>query len=141
VPRRDCLAPKAPRAESYRGLELGAGDGGVARAGDGAPVAGLDGAAEGEPVCGERCAVAGAEGTATGTVAASVTRELAAAGAAETRFACLPWLGTTVSTSAAVAAARTRNVTAPASTPVRKLTSSSRALTAARIPGHEPAVR
>lgn len=62
------------------------------------------------------------------------------AGAPAARFTALPLLGITVSTTAAVAAARTRSVIAPAVTPVRKLTSSSRALMAARMPGHEPTV-
>jgi hypothetical protein len=70
--------------------------------------------------------------------AAAATGELNGAGAPMARFTVLPLLGITVSTTAAVAAARTRNVIAPAITPVRKLTSSSRALMAARMPGHEP---
>jgi hypothetical protein len=62
------------------------------------------------------------------------------AGAPAARFTALPWPGITVSRTAAAAAAKTRSVIAPAVTPVRKLTSSSRALMAARMPGHEPTV-
>jgi hypothetical protein len=83
---------------------------------------------------------AGVRGDAvvTGTATAA---ELTAAGVPAALFTGLPWLGVTVSTTAAAAAATTRSVTAPVITPVRKLTSSSRALMAARMPGHEPAVR
>jgi hypothetical protein len=77
-------------------------------------------------------AVTGTAGAATGELAAGVPAAL---------FTGLPWLGVTVSTTAAAAAARARSVTAPVITPARKLTSSSRALMAARMPGHEPAVR
>jgi hypothetical protein len=80
------------------------------------------------------------DGVVTGTAAAA-TWELAAADVPAVLFTGLPWLGVTVSTTAAAAAARARSVTAPVITPVRKLTSSSRALMAARMPGHEPAVR
>jgi hypothetical protein len=40
-----------------------------------------------------------------------------------------------------VAAAKASSATAPTLTPVRKLTSSSRALMAVRMPGHEPTAR
>jgi hypothetical protein len=49
-----------------------------------------------------------------------------------------PWLGDTASTTIAVAAATATSAIAPVIMPVRKLISSSRALTAARMPGHEP---
>jgi hypothetical protein len=78
-------------------------------------------------------------GAVTGTTAAA-TGELAAAGVPAAPLTGLPWLGVTVSTTAA-AAVRTRSVIAPVIIPLRKLTSSSRALMAARMPGHEPAVR
>jgi hypothetical protein len=81
------------------------------------------------------------DGAATGTTTAAATGELAVVGAPAARFTGLPWLGITVSTTAAAAAARTKSAITPAVTPVRKLTSSSRALTAARMPGHEPTVR
>lgn len=74
----------------------------------------------------------------TGTAAAA---ELTAAGGPAAPFTGLPWLGVTVSTTAAAAAATARSVTAPVITPVRKLTSSSRALMAVRMPGHEPTAR
>jgi hypothetical protein len=77
------------------------------------------------------------DGVAAGTAAAG---ELAAAGLPAALVTGLPWLGVTVSTTAAAAAATARSVTAPVITPVRKLTSSSLAFMAARIPGHEPAV-
>jgi hypothetical protein len=80
------------------------------------------------------------DGAAAGPVAPAAG-ELAAAGAPAALFAGLPWLGVTVSTTAAVAAPRTRSVAAAAIIPVRKLTSSSRALMAARMPGREPAIR
>jgi hypothetical protein len=79
-------------------------------------------------------------GAVTGTAGAA-TGELTAAGVPAALFTGLPWLGVTVSTTAAAAAARARSVTAPVITPARKLTSSSRALMAARMPGHEPAAR
>jgi hypothetical protein len=79
-------------------------------------------------------------GAAAGVTAAA-TGALVAVGAAAARFTGLPWLGITVRTTAAVAAARTSSVTAPAVTPARKLTSSSRALMAVRMPGHEPTAR
>ncbi|HEX3515875.1 MAG TPA: hypothetical protein VHT26_17925 [Trebonia sp.] len=74
----------------------------------------------------------------TGTVAAG---ELAAAAVPAALFTGLPWLGVTVSTTAAAAAATARSVIAPVTIPVRKLTSSSRALMTARTLGREPAVR
>jgi hypothetical protein len=77
-------------------------------------------------------------GAATGVTAAA-TGALVAVGTA--RFTGLPWLGITVRTTAAVAAATASSVTAPAAIPVRKLTSSSRALMAVRMPGHEPTAR
>jgi hypothetical protein len=80
------------------------------------------------------------DGVVAGTAAAA-TAELTAAGVPAALFTGLPWLGVTVSTMAAAAAATARSVTAPDITPVRKLTSSSRALMAARMPGHEPTVR
>lgn len=84
------------------------------------------------------------DGVTAGAVAA-VAGELAAAGA--TGAACaggaplgeLPWPGSTVNTMAAAAAATTNSVIAPAIIPVRKLTSSSWALMAARTPGRMPA--
>lgn len=72
------------------------------------------------------------------TVAAG---ELAAAGVPAAPFTGLPWLGVTVKRTAAAAAATARSVIAPVIIPVRKLTSSSLALMAARTPGREPAVR
>lgn len=79
-------------------------------------------------------------GAVSGTAAAA-TGELVVAGATAAPFTGLPWLGVTVSTTAAAAAVMTRSVIAPVIIPLRKLTSSSRALMAARMPGHEPAVR
>jgi hypothetical protein len=79
-------------------------------------------------------------GAVTGTTAAA-TGELAAAGVPAAPLTGLPWLGVTVSTTPAAAAVRTRSVIAPVIIPLRKLTSSSLALMAARMPGHEPAVR
>ena len=84
-----------------------------------------------------RAGVGGATAV-TGTVAAG---ELAAAGVPAAPFTGLPWLGVTVNTTAAAAAATARSVIAPVTIPVRKLTSSSRALMTARTPGREPAVR
>jgi len=72
---------------------------------------------------------------------APAAEELAAAGAPAALFTGLPWLGVTVSTTAAVAAPRTRSAAAAAIIPLRKLTSSSRALMAARMPGREPTIR
>jgi hypothetical protein len=80
------------------------------------------------------------DGVVTGTAAAAAG-ELTAAGVPAALVTGLPWLGVTVSRTAAAAAAKARSVTAPVITPVRKLTSSSRALMAARMPGHDPAVR
>jgi hypothetical protein len=83
-----------------------------------------------------------ADGPAAGTVEALAAGELAAAGvagAAPPPPNGLPWLGRTVNTTAAAAAATTTSVIAPAIMPVRKLTSSSCALTAARTPGQVPA--
>jgi hypothetical protein len=80
------------------------------------------------------------DGVVTGTSGAAA-RELTAAGVPAALVTGLPWVGVTVSTTAAAAAATARSVTAPVITPVRKLTSSSRALMAARMPGHDPAVR
>jgi hypothetical protein len=79
-------------------------------------------------------------GAVSGTAAAA-TGELVAAGTAAAPFTGLPWLGVTVSATAAAAAVMTRSEIAPVIIPLRKLTSSSRALMAARMPGHEPAVR
>jgi hypothetical protein len=79
-------------------------------------------------------------GAVTGT-AAPATGELAATGVPAAPLTGLPWLGVTVSTTAAAAAVRARSVIAPVIIPLRKLTSSSRALMAARTPGHEPTVR
>jgi hypothetical protein len=86
------------------------------------------------------CAGVRGDGVVTGTTAAAAG-ELTAAGVPAALATGLPWLGVTVSTTTAAAAARARSVTAPVITPVRKLTSSSRALMAARMPGHDPAVR
>jgi hypothetical protein len=86
---------------------------------------------------------AGVDGDAavTGTVtAAELAAELAAAGVPTAPLTGLPWLGVTVSMTAAAAAATARSVIAPVTIPLRKLTSSSRALMAARTPGREPAV-
>jgi hypothetical protein len=80
------------------------------------------------------------DGVVSGTAAAAAA-ELTAACVPAALFTGLPWLGVTVNTMAAAAHAMARSVTAPVMTPVRKLTSSSRALMAARMPGHEPAVR
>jgi len=97
-------------------------------------------AAEGELAAWSLRPVVLGDGAATGTVTAA-TGEIAAAGTLAAFFTELPWLGSTVITTAAVAAASVRSVIAPVNTPARKLTSSSRALTAARMPGHEPTVR
>ena len=87
------------------------------------------------------------DGVTAGAGAAVAVGELAAADdAAATGAACagaaplgeLPWLGSTVNTMAAAAAATTNSVMAPAIIPVRKLTSSSWALMAARTPGRMP---
>jgi hypothetical protein len=86
------------------------------------------------------CAGVRTDDAATGTADAA-TGELAAAGTPTAPFTGLPWLGSTVSMTAAVAAARARKAITPVIIPVRKLTSSSRALMAARTPGHDPAVR
>jgi len=80
-----------------------------------------------------------ADDSAAGTEAA-VTGELDAAGTAAAAFAVPPWPGSTVIMTTAVAAATTRSEIAPVIIPVRKLTSSSRALMAARKPGRAPAV-
>lgn len=98
------------------------------------------------PAFGAWLADARGDGLAADVVAAAVgpreaARELVAAGVPAARLTGLPWLGRTVSTTAAAAAATTRRVTAAAAIPVRKLTSSRRALTAARIPAPEPVVR
>jgi len=101
-----------------------------------APAAGADG---GELASGSVRPGVRSDGAAAGTTAVT-TGELVA-GTSAARFTALPWLGSTVTTTAAVAAARTTSVIAPAIAPVRKLTSSSRALMAARMPGHEPTFR
>jgi len=97
------------------------------------------GTGAGELAAGRGRPVARGVGAAAGTAAAA-TGDLAG-GAPAARLTWAPWLGIIVTTTATAAAARTRSVTDPASTPVRKLTSSSLVLTAARKPGHEPTVR
>jgi hypothetical protein len=82
----------------------------------------------------------------TGTVtaaelAAELAADFAATGVPAAPLTGLPWLGVPVNTTAAAAAATARSVIAPVTIPVRKLTSSSRALMAARTPGREPTVR
>ncbi len=79
------------------------------------------------------------DGTAVGTTAA--TGELTGLGISAAPITGLPWLGIAVTTTAAVAAARTASVIVPVITPVRKLISSSRALMAARMPDPEPTIR
>lgn len=74
-----------------------------------------------------------------GTTAA--TGELATAGVSAALFTGIPLLGIVVIMTAAVATARVTRVMAPVISPVRKLTSSSRALMAVRMPDHGPAVR
>jgi hypothetical protein len=78
------------------------------------------------------------DGVVTGAAAGG---ELAAADARAAALARLPWPGATASRTTAATAATTRSVTPAAVIPVRKLTSSSQALTAARTPGPEPAAR
>jgi hypothetical protein len=134
-------APKSPLAAPSRGLGPGSGDDWPGWAA-GAPPALADetgGTDAGELAGGRGRPVARGVGAAAGTVAAA-TGELAG-GAPAARLTWAPWLGIIVTTTATAAAARTRSVTDPASTPVRKLTSSSLVLTAARKPGHEPTVR
>ena len=85
-------------------------------------------------------------GTATAAelaaeLAEELAAEFAATGVPAAPLTGLPWLGVPVNTTAAAAAATARSVIAPVTIPVRKLTSSSRALMAARTPGREPAVR
>ena len=77
---------------------------------------------------------------ATGTTAID-TGELETVGATAAPFTGLPWPGIIVIMATAVTAARPRSVIAPVIIPVRKLTSSSRALMVARIPSPEPVIR
>jgi hypothetical protein len=98
----------------------------------------MDGAPE--PAPGSWPAGGRADGATAGTREAA-TGEPAMTGAPPPMLTWVPWLGRTVRTTAAVAAAKTRSAIAPVTIPVRKLTSSSRALMAVRMPGHEPAIR
>lgn len=137
MPAPRAWAPKLPPAGLRRATATASGeywldcalDGEPATAAVGAELAAARRLADGRGAGVTACTVAGAAGA------------LAATGAVTARLTWLPWLGSTVITTAAAAAARTRSVTAPAAIPVRKLTSSSRALMAARMPGPEPTVR
>lgn len=139
IPRADARPPKFPTAALSRAAGGGPEENWLDRAPGCEPAAGAAGEELAAGVWPEGAGRVGAtEGTVAGAEGAAGV--LAAAGAPTARFAWLPWLGSTVNATAAAAAARTRSVSAPAVTPVRKLTSSSRALMAARMPGHEPAV-
>ena len=79
------------------------------------------------------------DGAADGT--ATATGDVTTDGVPAVSCAGRPWPDDTVITTAAVAAAKARSAIAPVVIPVRKLTSSSRAFTAARMPGHGPTAR
>jgi hypothetical protein len=101
---------------------------------------------DGEPPSRGRCAgvrsgdgVGNGDGAADGT--ATATGDVTTDGVPAVSCAGRPWPDDTVITTAAVAAAKARSAIAPVVIPVRKLTSSSRAFTAARMPGHGPTAR
>lgn len=91
-----------------------------------------------EPTTGCRDAGVPGDDAATGTIPTD-TGEIAVVGTAAP-VTGPPWLGITVITAAA-AAARPRSVIVPVIIPARKLTSSSRALMAARMPRPDPVIR